>query len=122
MTEERSRFSTGVYVGHQQLAENISALNVFKNHVYGGLFHLQWGQFGPEYAGGVFHARFSFSKPRKLFVPCKMQPEFEESTVNQVAGEATLFIRAEPALLNRFIAELGTLNSDDSDEKEMETT
>ena len=121
VNDGRSLFSTDVYVGHEQLAEDVSGLNVFKTHVYGGLFNLRWGEFGPEYAGGAIHARLHFPKPGRLFITCKMQSEFEEFTVNKVASEATLLLRTEPALLDRFIGELGALSSGMSEEAEMET-
>lgn len=56
----RSLFSTGIYVGFNQLASVAQGLNNFKTHIYGGLFNLRFGEFGCEYASGALDVRFHF--------------------------------------------------------------
>lgn len=43
-----STFSNKVYVGNQDLCNVVVALNTFKDHIYGGLYDLRFGEFGPE--------------------------------------------------------------------------
>lgn len=101
-----SSFSNQAYVGHAALDDAISSLHVFKDHVHGGLFDLRFGEFGPEYASGAFHARFHFSVPGRLLVSCEQESEFVEFAKREVASRATMYVKSEPALLDRFIAEL----------------
>jgi hypothetical protein len=117
----RSLFSTNVYVGYQQLDDTISGLDAFKEHVHGGLFNVEWGEFGPEYSNGAFRARFHFARPGKLYITCRLQSDFKEFSVNQVASEATLYLRTEPALLDNFILELKRITADESKEAWLET-
>jgi hypothetical protein len=46
-----SRFVNQVYVGHQHLADTISELETFKDHVLGGILDLRFGEFGCESSG-----------------------------------------------------------------------
>jgi hypothetical protein len=48
-------------------------MNIFKLHIYGGLFDLEFGEFGPEYANGAFHARFHFQGRAKIYITVKKQ-------------------------------------------------
>jgi hypothetical protein len=102
-------FSNSVYVGYSTLTETIADLNRFKDHVYGGLLDIRFGEFGPEYAGGAFHARLHFAKPGRLYVTCKQQSDYRDFAVKNVASEATLYLISEPALLDRFLASAGAL-------------
>mgnify|MGYP000850303192 FL=1 len=88
------------------LEDAVSFLQVFKDDVHGGLFDLRFGEFGPEYGNGAFHARFHFAVPGRLFVSCEQESNFEEFANKEVASRATMYIKSEPALLDRFIAEL----------------
>jgi hypothetical protein len=106
VSDGTSSFSNKVYVGHAALDDAVSSLHVFKDHVHGGLLDLRFGEFGPEYANGAFHARFHFSVPGRLFVSCKQEAEFVEFAKKEVANQATMYVKSEPALLDRFIAEL----------------
>ena len=101
-----SSFSNQAYVGHAALDDAVSSLHVFKDHVHGGLFDLRFGEFGPEYAGGAFHARFHFPVPGRLYVSCEQESEFTEFAKKEVASRATMYVMSDPALLDRFIAEL----------------
>ena len=120
VSDGTSLFSNQAYVGHAALAEVISKLNVFKNHLHGGLLDVLFGEFGCEYANGALHARFHFPSPGKLYVTCRQESEFEEFSTKTVASKATMYLRSEPVLLDRFIAELQALVSDASQEAHLE--
>jgi hypothetical protein len=106
-----SSFSNRVYVGYSELADVVARLDVFKSHIHGGLLDIRFGEFGPEYANGAFHARLHFPKPGRLFISSKQQSGFGEFSVTKVASEATLYLKTEPALLDNFIDELRGLNA-----------
>ena len=101
-----SLFANRVYVGHQSLKDLIAELSVFKDHVYGGIYDIQLGSFGPEYASGAFHARLHFQQLSKIHITVTAQSGFEEFGMKQVASQATLYLISEPILLDNFIAEL----------------
>ena len=86
VSDGESSFSNQAYVGHAALEDAVSSLHVFKDHVHGGLFDLRFGEFGPEYANGAFHARFHFSVPGRLFVSCEQESEFVEFANKEVAS------------------------------------
>jgi hypothetical protein len=115
-----SRFVNQVYVGYQSLADAIANLDSFKTQLYGGLLDVRFGEFGPEYANGAFHARFHFPKPGKLFVTCRQESEFSEFGRKTVASCATMYICSEPALLDRFIEELRRIPTDAEGEAGLE--
>jgi hypothetical protein len=117
-----SSFSNKVYVGYGTLDNLISDLDRFKDQVYGGIYDIQLGEFGPEYAGGAFHARLHFHKPGRLYITVKVQTDFEEFTKTSVASEATLYLTSEPGLLDNFIIELKRLKSGVSDEAYLQST
>jgi hypothetical protein len=115
-----SSFSNKVYVGHAALEKAVSSLDAFKDHVHGGLCDLLFGAFGAEYAGGAFHARFHFSVPGRLFVSCEQESEFVAFAKKEVASRATMYVKSEPALLDRFIAELRAVSVGTSEEAYLE--
>jgi hypothetical protein len=121
VSDGTSFFSTNVYVGYQQLDDTISGLDVFKGQVHGGLFNIRWGEFGLEYANGAFYGRLHFARPGKLYITCRLQSDFKEFSLSQVASEATLFLRTEPVLLDNFISELKALNANRTKEAKLET-
>lgn len=104
-----STFSNRVHSGHAALVEAASSLRDFKSQVHGGLFDLRLGEFGPEYAGGAFHARFHFAVPGRLFVSCEQESEFVEFGKKIAADRASMYLHSEPGALDRFIAELGAV-------------
>jgi hypothetical protein len=71
MNNGNSSFSNKVYVAYQQIKEVLKSLNIFKTHIHGGLLDLLFGEFGPEYANGAFHARFTFKEAREYLSPSK---------------------------------------------------
>ena len=120
VSDGTSSFSNDVYVAHDTLEDAVSSLRVFRNHLHGGLLNLQFGEFGPEFGSGAFHARFHFLLPGRLFVSCKQESEFEEFANKKVASKATLYVKSEPVLLDRFIAEMEALAANTSTEAELE--
>ncbi len=115
-----SFFSNKVYVGHQGMKDLIVELSIFKDHIYGGIYDIQMGEFGPEYASGAFHARLHFHQHSKLHITIEAQSEFEEFGTKNVASEATLYLISEPILLDNFIADLKALGAGLRDEAKLE--
>ena len=115
-----SLFSNKVYVGHQKMDDLITGLYTFKDHVHGGIYDIQLGSFGPEYAGGAFHARLHFQSRGKIHISINAQSEFEEFGIKNVANEAMLYLISEPALLDNFIAELKALKAGKRDDAKLE--
>ena len=120
VSDGTSKFSNKVYVGYSDLDEAVQKLDVFKKHVHGGLIDIRFGEFGPEWASGAFHARFHFPKPGKLFITCKLQSEFSDFSNKNVASEATLFIQTQVGLLDNFIRELKSLNAGNRNDAHLE--
>lgn len=107
-----SLFQCNTYVGHNILDETVKDLNIFKDHVYGGLYDLRFGEFGSEYANGAFHARFEFHKSGngKLSITAKGESNWYDFTHTMVASNATLYLRTEPVLFDNWLIELKGLS------------
>lgn len=118
----KSLFQCDVYVGNQTMAETVDDLNVFKDQVYGGLYDLRFGEFGPEYASGALHARFEFHRSGngKLSITAKAESEWNDFTHTKVASNATLYLRTEPGLLDNWLNELKELKNGSSNEALLE--
>ncbi len=115
-----SVFSNKVYVGHQNLRQVVGELNTFKDHIYGGIYDLRFGEFGPEYASGALHARLHFHDKGKLLVSVHMQSDYSDFGRKIVASEANLYMISEPSLLDNFILALRTLSDGNCLEAELE--
>ena len=111
----KSLFTNKVYVGHHQILELLSSLNIFKNHYYGGLKDILLGQFGREYANGAFSARLHFPKPGVLYIATHQQSEYFEFKGQEEASEAKMYLKTEPVLLDNFIQQLMGLSNGISD-------
>ena len=122
VSDGASLFTNLVYVGHAVLEDAVSSLRVFKDHVHGGLLDARFGEFGPEYANGAFHARFHFPVPGRLFVSCEQESDYAEFSKTEVASRATMYLKSEPALLDRFIGELQAVAAGTSDGAHLEAT
>jgi hypothetical protein len=109
VSDGTSFFSNRVSVERDALDDAVSALATFQGHIRAGLLDVSFGRFGPEYAGGAFLARFHFPAPGRLHVTCEQESAFGEFSRRQVASRATLYLRSEPVLLDRFVAELESL-------------
>lgn len=114
-----SLFVNEVYAAYD-LNGVVEELQAFKNHVHGGIYDLVLGAFGPEYAGGAFHARLHYRSPGRIFITVRGQSDFEEFGIKTVASEATLYLNTEPALLDNFTAELAELKSGKRDDAHLE--
>ena len=115
-----SSFSNRVYAGYSAFADVVAQLDAFKDHIHGGLLDIRFGEFGPEYANGAFHARLHFAKPGRRYIGSRQRSNFGEFSVTKVASEATLYLKTEPALLGNFIAELRRLHAKKSEEAHLE--
>lgn len=115
-----SVFVNKVYIGIGVLEDLIKDLNVFREHVHGGLYDIKFGEFGPEYANGGFLARLHFHVPGKLYISTYQQSDFEDFSKNSVASEAKLYLKTEPVLLDNFIYQLKSLNSGANDRAVLE--
>lgn len=108
-----SSFQFKVYISSGALKKTISELEVFKNHIHGGIYDIEWGKFGQEYASGACRIRFHFANPNRLFVSFKGQGDFQDfaNEKYQVAPECKLYFKAEPGRLDAFIQELTALEN-----------
>jgi hypothetical protein len=120
VSDGTSCFCNQVYVGHADFDDAVSCLRVFKEHIHGGLFDLRFGEFGQEYANGAFHARLHFPVPGRLYVSCEQESGFVEFAKKEVASRATMYVKSEPGLLDRFIAELTSMAGGTSEEAYLE--
>ncbi len=118
----KSLFQCNVYVGQQMMAETVNDLSIFKDQVYGGLYDLRFGEFGPEYASSALHARFEFhcSGYGKLFITAKAESEWNGFTHTKVASNATLYLRTEPGLFDHWLSDLKKLKNGSSKEAVLE--
>ena len=115
-----STFVNEIYVGYGTFDETLTGLEKFKGQVYGGIFDIEFGSFGPEYASGAFIARLHFQDRGKIHVSIDVQSEFEDFGKKNVASEAKLYFVTEPALLDNFILDLKKINPDQSNEATLE--
>lgn len=116
----RSLFVNQIYVGHKLLADTVLGLHRFKDHIYGGLFNLRFGEFGPEYASGALDVRMHFRKQGKLHLRVMAQSEFTRFEDRELSSDATLHLISEPALLDNFILGLRTLSEGGTEHAELE--
>jgi hypothetical protein len=121
VSDGTSLFSNKVYVGYSDFSVVVSQLNQFREYIHGGLFDMRFGEFGPEYASGAFHARFHFQKSGKLHITCRQESDFKDFSIKKVASEATLYLKTEPVLLDNFIAELKALDAKSREDAHLET-
>jgi hypothetical protein len=90
-----------------------AALRAFGEQIHGGLFDLEAGKEGPEYASGWFRARLHYYKPNQLLISTIQHGEFFSFKDSRTAPTATMFLRTEPSLLDQFIAALPALDASD---------
>lgn len=108
-----SRFSNEAYVSRGWGKESADALRQFGRQIHGGLFDLNAGQDGAEFAGGSFRARFHWHRPDQLLISTHQQGDFFLFKGSKSATEARMYLRTEPALLDRFVADLPALDAAD---------
>ena len=105
-----SVFVTEAYVPLDWGSVGAAALRTLGPQIYGGMFNMEAGEGGPEYASGAFYARFHWFKPNQLLISTRQQGEYFDFKRSEVASTARMYLRTEPALLDRFIAELPSLD------------
>ena len=71
-----SVFTNQAYASPDWGAAAAAALRVFGEQIHGGLFDLEGGNEGPEYASGWFRARFHYYKPNQLLISTIQQGDF----------------------------------------------
>jgi len=120
VNDGQNLFTMQVYTTEYGIKKIYDELNVFKEHIHGGIYDLDLGSFGPEYASGAFHARFHFQERGKINITTKMQSDYFDFGKKQVAREATLFLITEPALLDNFIIEFKHLENESGNNAELE--
>jgi hypothetical protein len=111
-----STFINSAYADLDWFGTAADELHRFARQIYGGLYDLDVGMSGPEYADGAIAVRFHWFRPTELYVATWQQSSFFEFKGNQVASEASLFLRTQPALLDRFIAELRSAHRQQQEE------
>jgi len=117
-----SLFSCEIYTDLNFVNELASELNSFREHIYGGIYDIEMGEFGPEYGSGAFKARLHFNETGKLCISTQQQSEFFDFSRRKESHEAKFYLRTEPILLDNFITELKTLASGSSDTAKLECT
>ena len=116
----RSLFTNEAYASLDWGTAAATALRTFALQIRGGLFNLETGEGGPEYASGSFQARFHYYKPNQLLISTSQQGDFFAFKRSEVAPTATMFLRTEPALLDRFIDALPALDASDGGQAVLE--
>ncbi len=103
-----SKFCVKVYAGHQSLETLAADLERFAPSIFGGIYDIELGKFGPEYANGAFRARLNFDMEGRgrLFVTVHAESDWYPISRTHVASRATLYLSSEPGLLDRFVKEL----------------
>lgn len=109
-----SQVVTSAYVGLDWHTEVATALATFAQQMHGGIYDLEAGKPGREFANGAFHARFHFHTPNALFISTFQQSDYFEFKGGWVASEAHLFLRTEPGLLDEFVRSLAGLDHERS--------
>ncbi|HEX8612828.1 MAG TPA: hypothetical protein VF800_16185 [Telluria sp.] len=115
-----STFSNEVYVGHRHLKDTVAGLDLFKDQVYGGIYDMRFGKFGPEYASGAFHARLHFQNG-SLYITVSAQSGYFDFGKKHVARESALYLTTEPAQLDEFIRALRAVSDGHSDNATLAT-
>ena len=117
-----SQFRVKVYAGHANLESLVADLDRFKGQVYGGIYDMEFGKFGPEYANGAFQARLHFHPDGRghLFITVHAESDWRPFSKTDVASHATLYLKSEPGLLDRFIRELRRVGAGTQDKAAFE--
>lgn len=111
-----SVYSNNIYTSLPTLEGIISELKIFSSHIPDAAGDITLGAFGPEYANGGFRMTLHFGSPGTLFISSFQQEDFILFAKNKVAGEARFYLKAEPVMLDNFIAELGALHNGNRNE------
>lgn len=109
VSDGNSLFSTKAYTSHFDVNEIVSQLSKFQEQIHGGIFDLQIGNFGHEYANGALLARLHYFNPSKIYITVNIQSDFRVFKENKVASEAKMYLTVAPIMLDEFINELKAL-------------
>ncbi len=115
VSDGRSIFATELYLGRGALTETVVELDKFKSQVHGGIYDLEWGGFGPEFASGAVRIRMHFYHGARLCISGLIESDHTEFGLKKVASRGELYFYSEPALLDNFIEELRSLSKGTSD-------
>src|SRR5262245_34670992 len=93
-----SSFCVKVYAGQESLKSLLAELDRFKDQLYGGIYDMKFGEFGPEFANGAFQARLHFHPDGRghLFITVRAESEWRPFSKMDVASRATLYLKSEP--------------------------
>ncbi len=108
----KSSFANTVYVSYIEIEELVNTLDIFKTHLFGGIYDIEFGKFGPEYANGAFYSRLHFKQNGKLFISTKMQSQFFDFGIKNVANEVALYMISQPILLDKFINDFKNISNE----------
>lgn len=109
VSDGQSTFATKLYVGRGTLKETVENLDRFRLKVHGGIYDLEWGSFGPEYASGAVRIRLHFYHNARLCISGLMESDYTEFGHKKIASKGELYFYSEPAWLDNFIEELRAL-------------
>jgi hypothetical protein len=98
-------FAINAYVGRIDFRDALENLRRFGKQIYGGLCEVRFGEFGPEYANGAVHLRFHWIDGQ-IYITCRLQADFDKFGRKEVADEALVHLRTEPAHFDRFLVSL----------------
>jgi len=115
VSDGQSVFATKLYVGHGTLKETVEGLDRFKAQVHGGIYDLEWGGFGPEFASGAVRIRLHFYHNARLCISGLIESEYTEFGLKKIASRGELYFYSEPALLDNFIEEMRSLSKGNDD-------
>jgi hypothetical protein len=104
------RFVNSAYVGLDWLSETAEGLSAFSGQIHGGMYRLEAGTPGPEFADGSVNALFHYKSPTGLFISALVESDYFTFKGNEVAREAKLFMATEPGLINEFVRELRAMH------------
>jgi hypothetical protein len=117
-----SQFCIKVYAGHSEFEALIADLDRFKRRIYGGIYDIEFGKFGPEFANGALHARLHFDTEGRgqLFITVHAESDWHPFKKTEVAGRASFYLKSEPVLLDNFIDALRGIISGSNDKATFE--
>lgn len=115
-----SLFTNQIYVGHDQLRVTLTGLDAFKDQYNAETFHIRFGKFGAGYASGALDAQLQHGSRGKILISAFAQSEFSQFQDSKVAGEATLYLMSELALLDDFVRAWRELSEGRGDRADLE--
>jgi hypothetical protein len=114
VSDGKSLFSTNISLWYSRLETIARELETFID-VHGGLYDIELGSFGPEYASGAARIRLHFHDMARICVSAFTESKFTEFSIKKIASRGELYFYSEPALLDNFIDELKSMSKRHSD-------